>query len=339
VSQGTLTGSATGVDSADDLYRSITEDVVGDTSGLEMIWEFSVTPAELVTVYVEAHHTANSEGDDFVFAYSTDGVTYYEMLTVTKTADDDQTQFFVLPGGTSGTVYIMAQDADQTSGNTQLDTLNVDQLYIQSEESTAAPANPALLFPANGATDVSVDADLLWEQAEGAATYSIRFGTVAESTQSIPFVGNQEETFFDPGTLQYDTTYNWRIIGVNNSGNSFSEIWTFTTESDPATANDMHVSNIFCDQINENKGQKRASVAVTIVDSQGAAVANATVSVDITGSFNESISAVTNASGVAELTSSTTVKGNISFTATVTDVTHATLPYDPTDNVISSQTY
>ena len=47
-----------------------------------------VTGGAPVTFYVEAHH--NSAVEDFVFEYSTDGVNWVTMFTLTKTADDDQ---------------------------------------------------------------------------------------------------------------------------------------------------------------------------------------------------------------------------------------------------------
>ena len=47
-----------------------------------------------LSIYVEAYHTSNSESDNFVFAYSTTGVngTYTDMVTVTKTSDNNTTE-------------------------------------------------------------------------------------------------------------------------------------------------------------------------------------------------------------------------------------------------------
>ena len=53
------------------------------TSWLEHTWTINVTGGELTTLYVEAHHSANADGDDFRFAYSTDNVNSSRALTPT----------------------------------------------------------------------------------------------------------------------------------------------------------------------------------------------------------------------------------------------------------------
>jgi hypothetical protein len=91
---GTVTGSYTDTQSSDDGYESIEEIESGGKpskrhSFLEHKWSVNVTGGDTVTFYVEAYQTASSDGDNFVFAYSTsqDG-TYTDMVTVTKTVDD-----------------------------------------------------------------------------------------------------------------------------------------------------------------------------------------------------------------------------------------------------------
>lgn len=130
---GTLTGNMFDADSSDDVYESITETLGSNTSELEHKWAFPVSAATESTFYVEAYHSANSEGDGFVFAYSTNDVDYTDMLTVTKTGDDDELQFHVLPSGIGGTVYVRVRDGDRTAGNNQLDTVYIDSLFIHSQ--------------------------------------------------------------------------------------------------------------------------------------------------------------------------------------------------------------
>ena len=72
-------------------------------------------------------------GTIFVFFYSLDNVDFTEMLTVTKTADDDVPQSFNLPGATSGILYILVLDADSSKGNSVQDSLFVDHLFIRSQ--------------------------------------------------------------------------------------------------------------------------------------------------------------------------------------------------------------
>jgi hypothetical protein len=84
--------------------------------------------------------------------------------------------------------------------------------------------------PANGASSVSVTADLAWSAGSGADSHDVYFGT--DSTPDAgEFLGNQSGTSFDPGTLANSTTYYWRIDEVNTAGTTTGTVWSFTTES------------------------------------------------------------------------------------------------------------
>ena len=108
---------------------------------------------------------------------------------------------------------------------------------------TAAPTVPpnqaTSPSPANSATDVSANADLSWSAGLYATSHDVYFGT--DSTPgSTEFQGNQGSNSFDPGALQYDTTYYWRIDEKNSYGTTTGTVWSFTTESmqQPAQASD-----------------------------------------------------------------------------------------------------
>jgi hypothetical protein len=212
-------------------YQAVTEAISGDTSALEHRWTFNVIADELVTFYVEAHHSVNSEGDDIVFAYSTNAVDWIDMVIVSKTTDDNTLQFFPLPTQTGGTIYVRALDTDRTSGNTALDTVYVDTIFIYSEASTAAPTSAHSPIPANGAVDMAVNVDLNWIAGLMTASHDVYFGT----SPSPGFQGNQAGTVFDPGTLLNDTTYYWAVDEVNNSGTTTGSVWSFTTVALPNT--------------------------------------------------------------------------------------------------------
>jgi hypothetical protein len=84
--------------------------------------------------------------------------------------------------------------------------------------------------PANGASSVSVTADLAWSAGSGADSHDVYFGT--DSTPDAgEFLGNQSGTSFDPGTLASATTEYWRIDEVNTAGTTTGTEWSFTTES------------------------------------------------------------------------------------------------------------
>jgi hypothetical protein len=88
--------------------------------------------------------------------------------------------------------------------------------------------------PANSATDVNVTDDLSWTAGTGAASHNVYFGTSSSdvntaTTSSSQFKGNQAGTSYEPGTLDYLSTYYWRIDEVNGPNTTKGDIWSFTT--------------------------------------------------------------------------------------------------------------
>ena len=104
-------------------------------SSLEHTWSFDIGAGGiLVELSVEAYHSSNTEGDDFVFSYSTDGINFTDLITVTKTSDDNTAQIAPLPAGVNGTVYIRVRDTDRTVGNGNQDTISIDHLTLEVTE-------------------------------------------------------------------------------------------------------------------------------------------------------------------------------------------------------------
>ncbi|MHC4740041.1 MAG: hypothetical protein ACYS9Y_14125, partial [Planctomycetota bacterium] len=82
--------------------------------------------------------------------------------------------------------------------------------------------------PSNGATNVSVDADLSWTAGTGSTSSDVYFGT--DSTPDAgEFQGNQTAKTYDPGTMINSTTYYWRIDEINAEGTTTGNVWSFTT--------------------------------------------------------------------------------------------------------------
>jgi hypothetical protein len=89
--------------------------------------------------------------------------------------------------------------------------------------------------PANTSTGVDINADLSWSIGTGATSHDVYFGT--DSTPDVTeFQENVAETTYDPGVLETDTTYYWRIDEKNASGTTTGVIWHFTTASSQAYA-------------------------------------------------------------------------------------------------------
>jgi len=83
--------------------------------------------------------------------------------------------------------------------------------------------------PADLATGVSVIADLGWTAGSSATSHDVYFGTFSPGN----FQRNQTAATFDPGTLDSNATYYWRIDEKNASGTTTGNVWSFTTIADP----------------------------------------------------------------------------------------------------------
>lgn len=94
-------------------------------------------------------------------------------------------------------------------------------------------------YPADGAVNVSQSAILRWSAGAPAASHDVYFGVdqnaVADAnTAADIYMARQEldEITFDPGPLEWGTTYYWRIDEVNDTNPDSpwpGRVWTFTT--------------------------------------------------------------------------------------------------------------
>ncbi|MFB0555997.1 MAG: LamG domain-containing protein [Phycisphaerae bacterium] len=84
--------------------------------------------------------------------------------------------------------------------------------------------------PANGSVDVTQTPVLTWEPGFG-ATHEVYFGTDATSLE-LKSSGNLGSESYDPGQLEWNTTYYWRVDEVNNANADSpwtGPLWSFTT--------------------------------------------------------------------------------------------------------------
>jgi hypothetical protein len=93
--------------------------------------------------------------------------------------------------------------------------------------------------PAYGATDVQMNAILSWTPADSAASHQLYLGTDKEAVRTAG-AGSPEDKgsvalgaeSYDPGLLDADTTYYWRVDEVDAQGNAQTgPVWIFTTGS------------------------------------------------------------------------------------------------------------
>jgi len=104
---------------------------------------------------------------------------------------------------------------------------NQDELPLMNQP----PNTPNSPNPADNATDISVDVDLSWSGGDpdsDTVTYDMYFGTVSPPPKKT---GNQSGTTYDPGTMNHDTEYYWKIVAWDSNGATASGLlWNFTTK-------------------------------------------------------------------------------------------------------------
>jgi len=117
-----------------------------------------------------------------------------------------------------------------TSGN---DLRQMMLLVMSTQEFVPPPDQASNPSPSNGATDIFLTDDLSWDvTGEGTLTSDVYFGTnqtdVTNGTGGT-FKGNQATTTYEPGILELNTTYYWRIDEVSEGGTTTGDVWSFTT--------------------------------------------------------------------------------------------------------------
>ena len=98
---------------------------------------------------------------------------------------------------------------------------------------TVNPTTVRLVSPQDGAVDVILQPELVWEQVEFADTYHLQLtsGTDFEDELLIDESGLEETTFSVGTKLEEGRIYRWRVRAGNPAGDgSWSEVRTFTTE-------------------------------------------------------------------------------------------------------------
>ena len=86
------------------------------------------------------------------------------------------------------------------------------------------------LNPANGAVDVTQTPVLTWSPGLG-ASHEVYFGADAGSLE-LKGSGNLGSESYDPGQLEWNTTYYWRVDEANNANTNSpwtGPLWNFTT--------------------------------------------------------------------------------------------------------------
>jgi len=134
--------------------------VVGD--GLEHIWRFQVTPGtdQIFSVFA-AMNEVSTDGDTFVFQYSTDMSTWLDLVTI-NSINFGAPKTISLPEAVSGAVYVRVIDTNDVINNDpDLNGIKVSQMYIETLATTTDIGDVIQSFDladvdGDGSTDIVV---------------------------------------------------------------------------------------------------------------------------------------------------------------------------------------
>ncbi|MEN8006690.1 MAG: PKD domain-containing protein, partial [Candidatus Krumholzibacteriota bacterium] len=320
---GTVSGSYVDTKFSDGVSETITEveytgHPVKRYSYAEHKWSFNLPAGSDATFHLEALRSNNTEGDDFVFAYSTDGVNFTNVATVSSATE----QTFSVPlGPLSGAVTVRATDTDRNWGNVALDNLLVD--YIAFEVGDVVPTAPTADFagtPVSG--DYPLNVDFTDLSSGDPTSWSWTFGDGGTSTAQNP-----SYTYAAAGT------YTVSLTATNAQGSDTATKTGYITVTEPGSGpTTMHVSDMAVSRA--KSGPNYFGVCdITVIDDQGGSVGGATVTVSYNGPTNGTTSGTTAADGTLTLQATGMKKPVGEWCFEVTNITHGTLTYDPGSNV------
>ncbi len=165
-------------------------------------------------------------GNTFYFRRSFDGQTWTELSGSPVTRED--LDGLSLQVGIGHSMY-----------STEVGYVAFDNFHLEGPGVLSA-GKASLPNPTDKADDVSLEATLSWKRGISAVTHNVYFGVDAndvgeasvDDPREVLVSQNQGESTYEPGLLDYDQTYYWRIDEVNEAEPESpwkGEVWSFTT--------------------------------------------------------------------------------------------------------------
>jgi hypothetical protein len=175
----------------------------------------------------------STAGQTLKIQYSSDGVAFTDLETITLTTDWQEFQVDLSGSKLTGEYYL----GFYGETTAEYAYIYLDNVYHPAAVPMppAAPTNPS---PADDATAVLENADLTWTNGYGTETVDVYFGTdetaVTNKEASVKVVDNLNVETYDPGTMTYSTEYFWRVVCKNSAKAEIDgPVWSFTTQENP----------------------------------------------------------------------------------------------------------
>ncbi|MDP8221583.1 MAG: chitobiase/beta-hexosaminidase C-terminal domain-containing protein [Candidatus Stygibacter frigidus] len=151
-----------------------------------------------------------------------------------------------------------------------------------SEPENEAPFIPSSPIPPNGYSQLGIETDIAWSCSDpdgDALTYDVYFGTDPTPNSGELVSSSQSGMSFNPGTMQYETTYYWKIAATDGEYDISSPVWSFTTVPTQSVATPI---------FNPSGGSYTSPLSVSI----SCSTSGATIRYTTNGSFPTILSAI-----------------------------------------------
>jgi hypothetical protein len=154
--------------------------------------------------------------------------------TVTTLSDSITTNYYTVNNQAQGVYYYRVKGYNSAKEWGDFSTLE-DVVVLEGENLPPnTPSNPS---PINGQLHVEIDADLSWTGGDPNHGDTVYYDVYFEKGDSSPdelVSEDQTQRTYDPGELDYETKYYWRIISTDDEGlTTEGPVWSFTTKAMP----------------------------------------------------------------------------------------------------------
>ncbi|MDT8301805.1 MAG: LamG domain-containing protein [Sedimentisphaerales bacterium] len=191
------------------------------------IWSFSIPPN--TAYFPDPADNAESVSVDVTLGWTAGWGAKLHTVYFGETFEEVDNAAGGLPQG--GTTYSPGELKQARTYYWRVDEFDAIETYTGDVWSFTTEGAVTAINPANGALDVTQTPVLTWAPGVFADTHEVYFGT-DEASMELKSSGNLDSESFEPGELEWNTTYYWRVDEAN-SANADSPwtgpLWSFTT--------------------------------------------------------------------------------------------------------------
>ena len=162
-------------------------------------------------------------------SYALDDATIYAI--VWRAPSGDAGNYFA-PFGYGSSGYADGGLVEGSTSGTNWGVISTtNDMDFRTYGSTDAPGKPTNPSPTDAVSDITLDeSPLSWDASDPAAdTYEVYFRESGGDWELVGVAQAGLEWTIDFGTLNYGTTYEWRIDATNVYGTTTGDTWTFDT--------------------------------------------------------------------------------------------------------------